>query len=375
MPTRLLFVDNIRWSIIILVLSMHASDTYSPFGNWYYTDRPPLSLGERVFFASYQSWLQSFFMALLFFVAAYFTPTSYDHKGAARYVRDRSVRLILPTLFYIFVIGPITEYYISRSWTGGGGFARQWVGHVIDGEWVSGTGPMWFCVVLFGFSLVYACARLAKDGSRPAVPLPPSPVASLLFMLAMAIGSFVVRLFAPSGTSIINIHPGDLPQYAFMFTAGILAARGKWLERPLPSATARMSLGALAAAAAIWTYIVVRVVTHSEEAGQLNGGLNLLSALKCLWEALACVGMSYVLIALFRRYFNEQGPLARFLSRNAFSVYLFHPPIIIACAILLHHIELSGPWKAALLTIVAGIATFSLSQLIFRRIPYLRAVL
>ena len=378
-PPRLQFIDNIRWSIIILVLSMHASDTYSPFGNWYYTDRPPLSLGERVFFATYQSWLQSFFMALLFFVAAYFTPASYDRKGAAQYVRDRLARLILPTLFYICVIGPVTEYYISRSWTGGGGFVHQWIEHVTDGEWVSGTGPMWFCVVLFGFSLAYACARLAKGHSRPeswfADPSAPSPVVSLVFILAMAIGSFLVRLFSRSDTSLLNIHPGDLPQYALMFAAGILAGRGKWLERSLPNATARTIIGALAAAAAIWIHIVARVVTHPDDAGQLNGGLNLPSALKCLWEALACVGMSYVLIALFRRYFNEQGPLARFLSENAFSVYLFHPPIIIACAILLHGIALSGPWKAVLLTFVAGIATFSLSQLVFRRIPYLRTVL
>ena len=28
--SRLLFIDNIRWSMIILVLSMHAADTYSP---------------------------------------------------------------------------------------------------------------------------------------------------------------------------------------------------------------------------------------------------------------------------------------------------------------------------------------------------------
>src|SRR6185503_5739365 len=159
MPARLLFIDNIRWSIIILVLSMHASDTYSPFGNWYYTDRPPLSQGERVFFATYQSWLQGFFMALLFFVAAYFTPASYDRKGASKYIRDRFTRLIIPTLLYMFVIGPITEYYISRTWTGGGGFAHQWLEHVSDGEWASGSGPMWFCLVLFAFSLIYAGMR------------------------------------------------------------------------------------------------------------------------------------------------------------------------------------------------------------------------
>src|ERR1700737_1074150 len=38
-PRRMLFIDNIRWTMILLVLSMHATDTYSPFGNWYYTDR------------------------------------------------------------------------------------------------------------------------------------------------------------------------------------------------------------------------------------------------------------------------------------------------------------------------------------------------
>jgi hypothetical protein len=141
MPARLLFIDNIRWSIILLVLSMHASDTYSPFGNWYYTDRPPLSLGERVFFATYQSWLQAFFMALLFFVAACFAPASCDRKGAVRYVRDRFMRLVVPTLLYMFVIGPLTEYYISGSWTGGG-FTQQWLAHVTDGEWVSGSGPI-----------------------------------------------------------------------------------------------------------------------------------------------------------------------------------------------------------------------------------------
>ena len=95
---RLPFIDNIRWTMIILVLSMHASDTYSPFGSWYYTDRPALSLGERVFFATYQSFLQGFFMALLFFVSAYFAPAAYDRKGGVQYVWDRFVRLMLPTL-------------------------------------------------------------------------------------------------------------------------------------------------------------------------------------------------------------------------------------------------------------------------------------
>src|SRR5258708_31064847 len=73
---RLLFIDNIRWSMIVLVLSMHACDTYSPFGNWYYVDRQPAALGTKLFFGAYQSFLQAFFMAgsVLFWRLFFFSP-------------------------------------------------------------------------------------------------------------------------------------------------------------------------------------------------------------------------------------------------------------------------------------------------------------
>ena len=364
--------------MIILVLSMHACDTYSPFGNWYYTDRPPLSLVERIGFATYQSWLQAFFMALLFFVAAYFTPASYERRGLVHYVHDRFTRLIVPTLCYVFIVGPVTEYYISRTWTGGGGFGRQWVKHLIDGEWLSGTGPMWFCVVLFTFSITYACLRsaIAPFWKTPFVVAErPTIAGSLAFVVVMAAAGFIVRVFSASGTAILNVHFADVPQYALMFAAGIVASRGEWLERPLAPAMVRTSVGILAVSVAIWASIVAWVLIHPESADELNGGLNLLSALKCLWESLVCVGVSYLLIDFYRSRFDRQGPVARFLSRNAFAVYLFHPPIIVAGAILLHEIALPGPWKALLLTLLAGFATFSLSSLVFRRIPYLRAVL
>src|ERR1700737_2574286 len=90
---RLLFIDNIRWSTIILVLSMHACDTYSPFGNWYYVDRPPTGLATKLFFGVYQSFLQAFFMAALFFIAGYFSAAAFDRKGLASFMRDRCLRL------------------------------------------------------------------------------------------------------------------------------------------------------------------------------------------------------------------------------------------------------------------------------------------
>jgi glucan biosynthesis protein C len=49
----MLFIDNIRWTVILLVLSMHATDTYSPFGNWYYTDRSQTTLTTALIFGGF----------------------------------------------------------------------------------------------------------------------------------------------------------------------------------------------------------------------------------------------------------------------------------------------------------------------------------
>src|SRR5215472_17276965 len=141
---RLLFVDNIRWAMIVLVLSMHAADTYSPFGSWYYQERPPIGEASTLFFLTYQGFLQGFFMALLFFIAGCFTPKSYDAKGAGGFEAGRLFRLGLPTLLYVVAIGPITEYFIARSWRTRAPFPNELAHYFLSGGFLSGTGPMWF---------------------------------------------------------------------------------------------------------------------------------------------------------------------------------------------------------------------------------------
>src|ERR1700749_35662 len=192
---RLAYIDNIRWSMIVLVLSMHAVDTYSPFGNWYYVDRQEARLGTKLFFGVYQSFLQAFFMALLFFVAGYFSAAAFDRKGFAPFVRDRFLRLGLPTLLYMFVIGPLTQYFLSWTW-GTGGFGHQWLVHLKDGEWVSETGAMWFCAALLMFSVVSGLARAMGWRERAIVP---TGGGIAIFIAIMAASTFAVRIAIDGG--------------------------------------------------------------------------------------------------------------------------------------------------------------------------------
>jgi fucose 4-O-acetylase-like acetyltransferase len=372
--SRLAFIDNIRWTMIVLVLSMHACDTYSPFGNWYYVDRQKTGFGTAIFFGVYQSFLQAFFMAVLFFIAGYFSAAAYDRKGFSRFLRDRFFRLGLPTLLYMLAIGPLTQYFLSWTW-GDGGFGHQWLLHLKDGEWLSETGPMWFCAALLIFAIVYALVRLTGwkatrielAGDRRGA------MAVAAFIAVMAASTFLVRVGVSGNASVLNVHPGDFPQYVLMFAAGVFGYRGNWItEFP-----ARMSLlwGSLALAWSVPLFAALIAFGGGlqGETAQYAGGFNPVSAGKCLWEALVCVGMGLLMLAIYRRYFDEQGPVARWLSDNAFGVYLIHPPILIGFAILLHPVALGAVVKATLLTFVATIGSFAASAFVLRQSP-LRAI-
>jgi glucan biosynthesis protein C len=82
---RLVFVDALRVVVIALVVVHHAAQPYGPTGgDWVVSD--PASM----------TWLGPFFtvnaafgMGLLFFLAGYFVPRSYDRRGAKPFLSSR----------------------------------------------------------------------------------------------------------------------------------------------------------------------------------------------------------------------------------------------------------------------------------------------
>jgi glucan biosynthesis protein C len=372
---RLAYVDNLRWLMVVLVISMHAADTYSPLGNWYYVERPPIGVATLLSFAAWQMYLQSFFMGLLFFIAGVFTPASIDRKGPRRFVRDRAFRLGLPVLFYMFVLGPITEYYVAHSWTAPYSFAHEWWHHITDLEVLQENGPLWFCLALLIFEVAYAALymwrRRAPESARDTQP--PGTGTLIGFALTMAAGRFVIRFVLP-GVSFLNMHLGDFAQYILLFSAGIVAARNHWLPKLSLSLGRRWMMVILPVGFAAW--LAILAVSGAFRSGDVpDEGWHWQSAALSIWESFTCVAMCLGLLTLFREKFNAQGRLARFLSDNAFSVYVFHPPIVIIGARLLHSLTWAPLAKFVILTGLCTWMTFTLSALVFRRIPVLRAIL
>ena len=374
---RLAFIDNIRWVMIILVLSMHSADTYSPFGNWYYVEHPALGPASVLFFGLYQSLLQGFFMALLFFIAGYFTPGALDRKGPGRFLWDRFVRLGVPTLLYMLVIGPLTEYFVSRTWRTPDSFVKAWWGHIVDGEVFGMTGPMWFCAALLIFCAVYAALRSV---SLPAAARPSPAVALndrnvLLLVAGVALATFLGKVVLPAGASFYNMHLADFPSYIILFSAGIFAYRDDWLTRLSYGFGLRWGVTALVAGCVLWPILIVSGGALRGSFASFDSGWHWQNLGMCLWAALICVGVSLGLIALFREKLNVQRRIARLMSANAFAVYLFHPPILIMLALALSPLAAPAVVKFLLLTAVGLLANFTAAEYVFRRIPLLNRIL
>lgn len=378
---RLLFIDNLRWVMILFVISMHAAVTYSNHGSWYYNEATHLNRLEDISFLTYQIFLQSFFMGLLFFVAGYFVPGAFDRKGAGRFLKDRAYRLGLPSLFYIFVIHPITCYYAAGLWghdDPNRNFFRSYGRYLSTGHFLSGNGPLWFCIALLFFCCVYAAWRVLAPRGRQATTNPrpfPRNAAITGFIAIIAIATFLVRTVWLNGTSWYNMQFGYFSQYIAFFIAGTLAYRHSWLTTLATTTGKRWGRIGLFGGLTIWIGIIAAYTLCKPQPGVFDGGWHWQSLGMSILESLAGVGISLGCITLFREKYNYQGPRETFFSSNAFAVYVFHPPILIVITRLMSGWQGEALLKFLVATLLSIAATWFLSAVVFRRIPLLKNIL
>ncbi len=373
---RLPFVDNLRSMTIILVVTMHAAVTYSNFGRWYFMEPAPKDQPTLLFFGMYQSFLQAWFMGFLFFLAGYFVPPSYDRKGPRKWIADRAVRLGIPALIYMLLVEPFIDFFLMPMFRRGNvnGLGDHWLRYITSGKILEGTGPMWFAVALLIFSLVYAGLRWIP---LPSLPLQiPSNGGVVVLILTIAICTFLVRLVQPIGMAVLNMQLCFFSQYVILFVLGIAARRGDWLLRIPYKFGMRWLVAALTGGTALWLAVFVGGGALSGvDFAVFNGGRHWQSAGFSLWESYFCVGTCLGLIVLFRDKFNSDGRIARFLSDNAFAVYVFHPPLLIAVTMALHPLAAPPIVRFAVASVLAIGVSFLAGEFVFRRVPLLKKVL
>jgi glucans biosynthesis protein C len=93
------------------------------------------------------------------------------------------------------------------------------------------------------------------------------------------------------------------------------------------------------------------------------------------WESFFCVGVCLGLIVLFRERFNTQDRFSQWMSRNSFTAYLLHTPLLLAVTLALKPIQAPPLVKFVIASLLAVPIVFAVSGFLRPRIPGLRHIL
>jgi surface polysaccharide O-acyltransferase-like enzyme len=391
---RLLYVDNLRTLLIIMVILWHMAVTYGAPGFWPYQESQPDELTALVF-TLFSAINGPYVLGFFFMIAGYFTPGAFDRKGSGKFFKERFIRLGIPLLIYVFLIDPLIYYAIRVSewgfgesflqiWGVNGAFWRFWREHISSySQFGPGVGPMWFIELMLIFIVVYGLGRVligyVKDSSGN-VDLPrsigvPSNFAIGIFAFTLGVIIFFMRIWLPINSYFkpLGLPLAYVPQYIALFFVGVIAYRGDWFQR-ISVATGKLWLWIVLLLILVLFPIIFALGGALEgNTDAYAGGLTWQSFAYSTWEEFICVGMIIVLLVWFREKFNRQSALAKAMLDSTFTVYFIHAPVLVFLALALKDVDLYPLLKWVLVSPVAIFLCFVIAYLL-KRLPLLRRI-
>jgi glucan biosynthesis protein C len=371
--SRLIFADNLRTALVILVVLHHLAVIYGANIGFYYVEPAYSQVLALLLLVIFQLLNQAYFMGFFFLLSGYFTPGSFERKGPRVFLKDRLTRLGIPLLVFMFVLDPLTFFigvpHIQASLLANAGITLPLTWQ--DYSRFISPGPLWFVAMLLIFDFSYAAWRVATK-NRPARSTNDSPLPNyrmiVVYVLALALAGYLIRIVVPIATYVLSFPSlAYLPQYLSFFAIGIMAYRRNWL-RTIPSRMGKLGFG------------VALVATLTLFPVALGGGADFLgggfwqSGVYALWDSTFAVGMVLGLITLFRRRFDYPSRLGRFLSQHSYTVFVIHIPVIVSLAVAMQGIHLYQLLKFGLVAVIGVPLCFGAAYLV-RKIPLADRVL
>ncbi|HNT68807.1 MAG TPA: acyltransferase family protein [Syntrophorhabdaceae bacterium] len=372
-PTRMFYIDNMRLLFTVLVILHHVALTYGAHSGWYYyenTDDAFTNLVLTLLMTLNRTWV----LGCFFMITGYFTPGSYDRKGIFGFLKDRLIRLGIPLAIFAFLVRPSIVYLMNR-----GAFAAEYSfwENILFLKNVA-PGPAWFLEVLLAFSVVYGlwrCGRKPSGALKKKGASFPKDRAIMLFILMLAAATFVIRVYFPTEKQIFRLRIGNYAVYIAFFAAGIMAYRNRWLEG-ITEAIGRRWTAITAAAALIYCIIVYVAWSSQADLSFLRGGTSVKTLLATYVETVIAIGSTISLSYIFRRFFNKQPVVVKGMADDAYAVFIFHAPVIVAYAYFTRNMLSGYPFLKFITAFIAGSALcFLVCHYVVRKLPFAQRVL
>ncbi len=364
---RIIFLDKIRYTLVLGVVLLHAACAYAPIIVWWSVRDLD---GTRLFDLLIVI-LDIFLMPGLFFLAGYFALSSLaKRQGSGQFILAKLKRLGIPLVLVGLFWVPIISYlrYLEDNGVDHSYLSFWWMQMqtVLDFHWVSFVSQevaiqhindfslwhLWFISLLLIFFILTAMVNLLSLNRFQITPSG-GALSSLSIIRAMiiaaiagALGFALVNRFVPSWGwgkigGFLLIQPTRIPIYIVAYVLGIHSFRHAWFKQQFPgkawlwlAACLVLTWGLLMVLKSIQMSIMLTPWSQALEHGFLRS-----------FAYLAFLGF---FLCTAQRFGNQPSLLWRHLHPISYDIYLIHLPLVVIIQWLLYPVSLPIFWKFAI---------------------------
>lgn len=342
---RKYYLDNIRWAVVLLVMIYHVFYLFNGVG---ILGGIPGAKNIPAFDTA-ACVIYPWFMVLLFIVAGISARYSLEKRGEKQFIKERAVKLLIPSTLGLFVVHWITGYLNIKM---GGGLSYIPAALIYPISVISGIGPLWFIQMLFLFSCILALLRKIdkEDKMGTFCEKITVPMVTLLFLLLFGAAQIL-------NMPVLTIYRFGIYFVSFLVGYYILS------QEKIQEGLEKICLPALCLAvigAAFYAFYY--------------GGSDFTSS-ACLQSMITNLYLWVIVLAVIgcgKKYCDHETPFTRYMTGSGFGIYILHYPILLAICYTLHyHFDFPAIWNYVIALILEIVITFAAFEII-KRIPVIR---
>lgn len=351
---RIIFLDKIRYTIVIGVVMLHAACAYAHIIPWWSVRDPQ----QAAFFDLLIIILDIFSMPILFFIAGFFAPPSLAKHGVGGFINAKLKRLGIPLVLVGIFLVPIISFIGYRNRPDASlDFFRFWwmqIHTIADWRWINYGDPqtalrhvndfslwhLWFLSLLlimflltaFVHKLVPAWFRRCETADISAGR---SVFSSFFAAATISILGFVLtNRYYPDWAwgklgGLILIQPTRVSSYLGLFTLGIYAnTRGWFTEYVFPGKPLGWLAACVTFSAALVAYVgsiaPMPVPTPWQQA-----------VTHAVLRALSVLSFLGFFITASQKRGNRPSLAWKNLHQVSYDIYILHLPLVVICQLML----------------------------------------
>jgi glucan biosynthesis protein C len=371
-------LDAVRAFALILGIVLHGTLSFLPGVasiGWPIVDRSPSQLLETAIYV-----VHVFRMSVFFVIAGFFAHLTFHSKGAAGFMRNRAMRILVPLVVGYVILTPLQVAVIFWAFmkSHGGALPTRFHGGASRSIPLTHLWFLYYLLIFYALTLTGRAIIVGWIDSRGVIPRITDRVIRLLlnsyaapFVLAAPFAAclYITRPIwvIPMPEFGLTPQPSAIIEFGTAFLFGWLLHRQVDLLSALARGWALNAAFAISATAAAWTVVGAPLAFDARVPSPVRLAYALVYAIAVWTWVFAIVGFAV-------RYCFRPRASIRYVADSSYWMYLVHAPLVLALQTLVMYWPGSWMVKFPFILLVA----FSLLLLSYRylvRFTFVGAVL